>query len=72
MYHTANVLNCLHFPPCLGVAFDFVSINLTIQVEEKNKLLYHANSVANAAVYPPNWATLKLPTAGKKIVGRVA
>ena len=28
-------------------------------------------SVANAAVYPPNWATLKLPAAGQKTVGPV-
>ena len=28
-----------------------------------------ANSVANAAVYPPNWATLKSPAAGQKTVG---
>ena len=28
-------------------------------------------SVANAAVYPPNWATLKSPAAGvKKLLGR--
>ena len=33
------------------------------------RLLY---SVANAAVYPPNWATLKSSAAGQKTVGRVA
>ena len=30
------------------------------------------DSVANAAVYPLNWATLKPPAAGQKIVGRAA
>ena len=29
-------------------------------------------SVANAAVYPPKWGTLKSPAAGQKIVGQVA
>ena len=30
------------------------------------------DSVANAAVYPPNWATLKSSAAGQKNVGQVA
>ena len=29
------------------------------------------NSVANTAVYPPNWATLKSSAAGQKTVRRV-
>ena len=29
-------------------------------------------SVANAAVYPSNWASLKSPAAGQKTVGQVA
>ena len=35
-------------------------------------LLFNSSSVANAAVYPPNWATLKSSAAGQKTVGRVA
>ena len=29
----------------------------------------HESSVANAAVYPPNWDTLKSPAAGQKLFG---
>ena len=32
----------------------------------------HICSVANTAVHPPNWATLKSPAVGQKTVGRVA
>ena len=34
--------------------------------------IFNTVSVANAAVYPPNWVTLKSPAAGQKTVGRVA
>ena len=33
---------------------------------QKHRNIYSVSSVANAAVYPPNWATLKLP---KKLLG---
>ena len=33
--------------------------------------MHLAGSVANAAVYPPNWATLKSSAAGQKSAGRV-
>ena len=32
-------------------------------------VVMHQCSVANAAVYPQNWATLKLPAAGQKLLG---
>ena len=31
---------------------------------------FYRASVASTMVYPPNWATLKLPAAGKKLLGR--
>ena len=34
-------------------------------------IVIYRPSVANTAVYPPNWATLKSPAAGQKTVGRV-
>ena len=35
-------------------------------------LVVAVDSVANAVVYPPNWAILKLPAVRQKTVGRVA